>query len=201
MALVPQGGNTGMVAGATPPEDGSALILSLRRMNQVRAIDAEAGIAVAEAGVILANLHAAAAEVGPALSADARRAGAAAPSAGSSRPMPAARRCCASGRCARWSLGVEAVLADGSVHDGLSGLKKDNRGYSLDQLLVGSEGTLGIITAARLAAGAGDQRPRRRLARPGQPRAMRSTCCASWSAAPAMSRASRSCPPTACSWS
>src|SRR5690348_9058693 len=56
--LVPQGGNTGMVAGATPPADGSAVLLSLRRMNRVRAIDAEGRSAVAEAGVILADLHA-----------------------------------------------------------------------------------------------------------------------------------------------
>ncbi|HVL29202.1 MAG TPA: FAD-binding oxidoreductase, partial [Sphingomicrobium sp.] len=64
VALVPQGGNTGMVAGATPPDDGSAVILSLRRMNRIRSLDAVAGVAVAEAGVILANLHAAAAAAG-----------------------------------------------------------------------------------------------------------------------------------------
>ena len=57
--LVPQGGNTGMVAGATPPEDGSALILSLRRMNRLRSISAEANVAIAEAGMILADLHSA----------------------------------------------------------------------------------------------------------------------------------------------
>src|SRR5215213_4998507 len=62
--LVPQGGNTSMVAGATPPEDGSALILSLRRMNALRSISAEANLAVAEAGMILADLHDRAAEVG-----------------------------------------------------------------------------------------------------------------------------------------
>src|SRR5438270_4063051 len=62
--LVPQGGNTGMAAGATPPADGSALILSLRRMNRIRSISAENRIAVAEAGVILATLHDAAHEVG-----------------------------------------------------------------------------------------------------------------------------------------
>ena len=62
--LVPQGGNTSMVGGATPPEDGSALILSLRRMNRLRSISAEANLAVAEAGMILADLHDEAAEVG-----------------------------------------------------------------------------------------------------------------------------------------
>ena len=147
--LVPQGGNTGMVAGATPPADGSALILSLRRMNRIRSLDPEGNVAVVEAGVILANLHSAAEEQG-------RR-----------FPLTLGARgsCTVGGLCATNAggtqvlrfgtmralvLGVEAVLADGSIHDGLGGLKKDNRGYSLDQLLVGSEGTLGVITAAAL---------------------------------------------------
>ena len=72
--LVPQGGNTSMVGGATPPADGSALILSLRRMDRLRSISAADGLAVAEAGMILANLHARADEVGHALSADPGRA-------------------------------------------------------------------------------------------------------------------------------
>jgi len=149
IALVPQGGNTGMVAGATPPEDGSALILSLRRMNRIRALDAEGGVAIAEAGVILANLHAAAEEADRRfpLTLGARGSctigGLAATNAGGTQVLRF-------GTMRSLVLGVEAVLADGTVHDGLSGLKKDNRGYSLDQLLVGSEGTLGIITAAAL---------------------------------------------------
>ena len=65
--------------------------------------------------------------------------------------------------------GVEAVLPDGSIHDGLSGLKKDNRGYNLDQLLIGAEGTLGVITARRAAAGAGGRRALRRLGRHDSP--------------------------------
>ena len=147
--LVPQGGNTGMVAGATPPEDGSALLLSLRRLNRIRSIDADGGTAIAEAGVILANLHAAAAEVGRRfpLTLGARGSctvgGLAATNAGGTQVLRF-------GTMRALVLGVEAVLPDGMVHDGLSGLKKDNRGYSLDQLLVGSEGTLGIITAAAL---------------------------------------------------
>jgi FAD/FMN-containing dehydrogenase len=149
MPLVPQGGNTGMVAGATPPEDGSALLLSLRRMNQIRSIDAQAGIAVAEAGVILATLHAAANDVDRRfpLTLGARGSctigGLIATNAGGTQVLRF-------GTMRSLVLGVEAVLADGTLHDGLSGLKKDNRGYSLDQLLVGSEGTLGIITAAAL---------------------------------------------------
>jgi FAD/FMN-containing dehydrogenase len=147
--LVPQGGNTGMVAGATPPEDGSALLLSLRRMNRIRSIDADAGVAVAEAGVILANLHAAASEAGRRfpLTLGARGSctvgGLVATNAGGTQVLRF-------GTMRSLVLGVEAVLADGSIHDGLSGLKKDNRGYNLDQLLVGSEGTLGIVTAAAL---------------------------------------------------
>jgi FAD/FMN-containing dehydrogenase len=149
VALVPQGGNTGMVAGATPPDDGSAVILSLRRMNRIRSLDAVAGVAVAEAGVILANLHAAAAAAGRRfpLTLGARGSctigGLVATNAGGTQVLRF-------GTMRALVLGVEAVLPDGSVHDGLSGLKKDNRGYSLDQLLIGSEGTLGIVTAAAL---------------------------------------------------
>jgi FAD/FMN-containing dehydrogenase len=147
--LVPQGGNTGMVAGATPPEDGSALLLSLRRLNRLRSLDAEANVAVAEAGVILANLHAAAEAAGRRfpLTLGARGSctigGLAATNAGGTQVLRF-------GTMRSLVLGVEAVLPDGTVHDGLSGLKKDNRGYSLDQLLVGSEGTLGVVTAAAL---------------------------------------------------
>jgi FAD/FMN-containing dehydrogenase len=147
--LVPQGGNTGMVAGATPPENGSALLLSLRRMAKIRVLDAEAGMAIAEAGVILANLHAAADEVGRRfpLTLGARGSctigGLIATNAGGTQVLRF-------GTMRALVQGVEAVLADGTIHDGLSGLKKDNRGYNLDQLLIGSEGTLGIITAAAL---------------------------------------------------
>ena len=145
--LVPQGGNTSMVGGATPPADGSALILSLRRMNRLRSI--EAGMAVADAGMILADLHARAAEMDQRfpLTLGARGSctvgGLAATNAGGTQVLKF-------GTMRSLVLGVEAVLPDGSIHDGLSGLKKDNRGYNLDQLLVGSEGTLGIITAVAL---------------------------------------------------
>ena len=145
--LVPQGGNTSMVGGATPPADGSALILSLRRMNRLRSIDA--GMAVADAGMILADVHDQAGEAGQRfpLTLGARGSctvgGLAATNAGGTQVLKF-------GTMRSLVLGVEAVLPDGSIHDGLSGLKKDNRGYNLDQLLVGSEGTLGIITAVAL---------------------------------------------------
>ena len=147
--LVPQGGNTGMVAGATPPGDGSAVILSLRRINRIRAIDPASRLAVAEAGVILETLHEAAAEQGlrfP-LTIGSRGSctigGLASTNAGGTQVLKF-------GMMRALVAGVEAVLPDGSIHDGLTGLKKDNRGYSLDQLLIGAEGTLGVITAVAL---------------------------------------------------
>ena len=147
--LVPQGGNTGMAAGATPPADGSALLLSMRRMNRIRSISADNRLAMAEAGVLLATLHEAAHEVGMRfpLTLGARGSctigGLASTNAGGTQVLKF-------GTMRSLIAGVEAVLPDGSVHNGLSGLKKDNRGYSLDQLLIGAEGTLGVITAAAL---------------------------------------------------
>jgi FAD/FMN-containing dehydrogenase len=147
--LVPQGGNTGMAAGATPPADGSALLLSLRRMNRIRSVSAENRLAVAEAGVILATLHDAAHEVGMRfpLTLGARGSctigGLTSTNAGGTQVLKF-------GTMRSLVAGVEAVLPDGSVHNGLSGLKKDNRGYSLDQLLIGAEGTLGVVTAVAL---------------------------------------------------
>ena len=147
--LVPQGGNTSMVAGATPPEDGTALILSLRRMNALRSISAEANLAVAEAGMILADLHEKAAEVKRRfpLTLGSRGSctigGLIATNAGGTQVLRF-------GTMRSLVAGLEAVLPDGSIHDGLTALKKDNRGYSLDHLLIGSEGTLGVITAAAL---------------------------------------------------
>jgi FAD/FMN-containing dehydrogenase len=147
--LVPQGGNTSMVGGATPPPDGSALILSLRRMNRLRSISAEHNVAVAEAGMILADLHEQAAAVGRRfpLTLGARGSctigGLVSTNAGGTQVLRF-------GTMRALVAGLEAVLPDGSVHDGLSGLKKDNRGYSLDQLLIGAEGTIGVVTAAAL---------------------------------------------------
>jgi FAD/FMN-containing dehydrogenase len=149
VALVPQGGNTSMVGGATPPADGSALILSLRRMNRIRSIDAEAGLAVAEAGVILSQMHDAAEAEGRRfpLSLGAKGSatigGLVSTNAGGTQVLRF-------GTMRSLVAGVEAVLPDGSLHNGLAALKKDNRGYDLDHLLVGAEGTLGVITAATL---------------------------------------------------
>ncbi|MGN6269543.1 MAG: FAD-binding oxidoreductase [Sphingomonas sp.] len=147
--LVPQGGNTSMVGGATPPADGSAFILSTRRMSRIRSIAPEANLAVAEAGVILADLHEAAEAAG-------RRFPLTLGSRGSATIGGLVSTNAGGTQVLRWGTmralvaGVEAVLPDGSIHDGLSALKKDNRGYDLDQLLIGAEGTLGVVTAATL---------------------------------------------------
>lgn len=147
--LVPQGGNTSMVGGATPPEDGSALILSLRRLNHIRSIDPAAGLAVAEAGVVLETLHAAAEERGMRfpLTLGARGSatigGLVSTNAGGTQVLRF-------GTMRALVAGIEAVLPDGELYDGLSPLKKDNRGYDIRELLVGAEGTLGVVTAATL---------------------------------------------------
>src|SRR3954453_6023269 len=170
--LVPQGGNTGMAAGATPPPDGSAVLLSMRRMNRIRSMSAEDQLAVADAGVVLATLHDAAHEAGMRfpLTLGARGSctigGLTSTNAGGTQVLKF-------GTMRSLVAGVEAVLPDGSVHNGLGGLKKDNRGYSLDQLLIGAEGTLGVVTAVavrlvpaiigRAVAWAGLENPERAL--------------------------------------
>ena len=145
--LVPQGGNSSMVGGATPPADGSALIVSLRRMNRIRSLDP--GHAVAEAGVILETLHHAAADTGQRFPLTLGARGSAT-IGGLTSTNAGGTQVLRFGTMRGLVEGVEAVLPDGRVHDGLAGLKKDNRGPSFDQLLVGAEGTLGIITAVRL---------------------------------------------------
>ncbi|RJF90854.1 FAD-binding oxidoreductase [Sphingomonas cavernae] len=147
--LVPQGGNSSMVGGATPPADGSALILSLRRMNRIRSISSDDGVVVAEAGVILANLHDAVAQRGMRFpltlggKGSATVGGLVSTNAGGTQVLRF-------GTMRALTLGIEAILPDGSRFDGLNPLKKDNRGYDIRHLLVGAEGTLGIITAASL---------------------------------------------------
>ncbi|MGE5722708.1 MAG: FAD-binding oxidoreductase [Sphingomonadales bacterium] len=149
VALVPQGGNTSMVGGATPGPAGDSILLSLRRMNRIRSISAASNSAVCEAGVILSNLHDASAEVGRrfplslAAKGSATIGGLVSTNAGGTQVLRF-------GTMRGLVQGLEAVLPDGSVFDGLSPLKKDNRGYDLRQLLIGAEGTLGVVTAASL---------------------------------------------------
>lgn len=149
IALVPQGGNTSMVGGATPPADGRAVILSLRRMNRIRAISARDNLAVCEAGLILSNLHDAAAAVGRRFPLSLGAKGSAtvggliSTNAGGTQVLR-------HGTMRALVAGLEAVLPDGTIYDGLSPLKKDNRGPDVKGLLIGAEGTMGVITAAVL---------------------------------------------------
>ncbi|MBA2920061.1 FAD-binding protein [Sphingomonas sp. MAH-20] len=147
--IVPQGGNTSMVGGAVPDGTGTALVLSLRRMNRVRRLDAAAGLATVEAGVILSELHdiARGEHMRFPLSLGAKGSatigGLCSTNAGGTQVLRF-------GTMRSLVLGLEAVLPDGSVLDSLAPLKKDNRGPDLKQLLIGAEGTLGVITAATL---------------------------------------------------
>ena len=145
IALVPQGGNSGMVAGATPDTTGNSLLLSLRRMNHILTVDAGAGQAVAEAGVILQSFHEALAGHGCRFpltlggKGSATLGGLVSTNAGGTQVLR-------HGNMRNLVLGLEAVLPDGSIYDGLAPLKKDNRGYDIKQLLIGGEGTIGIVT-------------------------------------------------------
>jgi FAD/FMN-containing dehydrogenase len=147
--IVPQGGNTGLSGGATPDDRGTAILLSLKRLDRVRAIDPLNNSMVAEAGCILANLQQAASEADRlfplSLSAEGtcQIGGNLATNAGGLNVLRfgTARDLC---------LGLEVVLPDGTLLSSLSALRKDNTGYDLKQMFIGSEGTLGIITAAAL---------------------------------------------------
>lgn len=147
--IVPQGGNTGLSGGATPDDGGKAIVLALKRMNRIRSLDAANNSLVAEAGCILADLHQAASDADRlfplSLSAEGscQIGGNLATNAGGINVLRF-------GNARDLCLGLEAVLPDGSLFSNLSGLRKDNTGYDLKQLLIGSEGTLGVITAAAL---------------------------------------------------
>jgi FAD/FMN-containing dehydrogenase len=149
VALVPQGGNTGLVGGGIPAADGSAVLLSTRRMNRIRRVDASGQLLVAEAGAVLADVHAAAAAAGFAfpLSLGAKGSatigGLAATNAGGVQVLR-------HGTMRALVAGLEAVLPDGSILNQLHGLVKDNSGLDLKQMLIGAEGTLGVITALAL---------------------------------------------------
>jgi FAD/FMN-containing dehydrogenase len=147
--IVPQGGNSGMSGGATPDSSGAALLVSLRRMNAIRALIPQTGTALCEAGVILQTLQEAADVQGLRFpltlggKGSATIGGLIATNAGGTQVLR-------HGSMRAQVLGIEAVLADGSIYSALTPLKKDNRGFDLKQLFIGSEGTLGIITAATL---------------------------------------------------
>ncbi len=149
VALVPQGGNTGLVGGGTPFEHGAELLLSLTRLNRIRAVDPIDDTLVAEAGVTLAGVQAAAAAVDRlypvslASQGSCTIGGNVATNAGGIHVLRY-------GMTREQVLGLEVVLPDGRLWNGLRSLRKDNTGYDLKQLFIGSEGTLGVVTAACL---------------------------------------------------
>jgi len=149
IAMVPRGGNTGLVGGQCVLKPRQEVIISLERMRAIRRVDAKGASLIAEAGCPLARVQEAAAEAGLrfpmslASEGTATIGGNIATNAGGTLTVRY-------GNMRRQVLGLEVVLADGRVLDGLEGLRKDNSGYDLDQLFVGSEGTLGIVTAASL---------------------------------------------------
>ena len=147
--IVPQGGNSGMSGGATPDESGTSVLLSLRRMDAIRDFDVAAQQITCDAGVVLQTLHDTAEERGLRFpltlggKGSATVGGLISTNAGGTQVLR-------HGTMRAQVLGIEAVLADGEIFSGLVPLKKDNRGFDLKQMLIGSEGTLGIITAATL---------------------------------------------------
>ncbi len=149
VAVVPQGGNTSLCAGSIPDDTGTQIILSLARMNRIRSVDAANFSMEVEAGCILQNVQKAAEESDRyfALSLGAEGScqigGNLATNAGGVNVVRY-------GTARAQVLGLEAVLADGTVVSSLRSLRKDTAGYDLKQLFIGSEGTLGIITAATL---------------------------------------------------
>ncbi|MEJ6022625.1 FAD-binding oxidoreductase [Ramlibacter sp. PS4R-6] len=148
-SLVPQGGNTGMVVGATPDESGTQVVLSLTRMNAIRGVDAGNLTMTVEAGCVLQAVQDAAEKAGflfplsLAAEGSCTIGGNLATNAGGTQVVRY-------GNARELCLGLEVVNAQGDVWNGLAGLRKDNTGYDLRDLFIGSEGTLGVITAATL---------------------------------------------------
>jgi FAD/FMN-containing dehydrogenase len=149
IAIVPQGGNTGLCGGATPDASGRAIVLSLRRLDRIRAIDTDNDTIEVEAGCVLQTVQQAAREAGRlfplslAAEGSCTIGGNLATNAGGTQVLRY-------GNMRELALGLEVVTADGEVWHGLRGLRKDNTGYDLRDLFIGSEGTLGVITAATL---------------------------------------------------
>ena len=147
IALVPQGGNTGLAGGATPDTSGAQAVVSLARLNRVRGLDPHNNTITVEAGVILAEVQARAQEAGRlfplslAAEGSCTIGGNLATNAGGTGVLRY-------GNARELCLGLEVVTPQGEIWDGLRGLRKDNTGYDLRDLFIGAEGTLGIITAA-----------------------------------------------------
>ncbi|APW39856.1 hydroxyacid dehydrogenase [Rhodoferax koreense] len=147
--LVPQGGNTGLMGGATPDAGGQAVLLSLGRLNQVLAIDTDNDTITVESGCVLATVQQAAFDAGRLFPLSLGSEGSCT-IGGNLGTNAGGTQVLRYGNMRELTLGLEVVTAEGKIWHGLRGLRKDNTGYALRDLYIGSEGTLGIITAATL---------------------------------------------------
>ncbi|HEY0290825.1 MAG TPA: FAD-binding oxidoreductase [Hansschlegelia sp.] len=147
--IVPQGGNTGLVGGQTPDGSGSALVLSTSRLNRIREVDADENLMIVEAGVTLASAQDAARNADRLFPLSLGSEGSCTVG-GNIATNAGGVGVLAYGAMRDLVLGVEAVLPDGRIWSGLRRLRKDNTGYDLKHLFIGSEGTLGVVTAAVL---------------------------------------------------
>jgi len=148
-AIVPQGGNTGLVAGSVPDASGQQIVLSLQRMNSVRAIDPDNLTMTVDAGCILQNLQDAAEKAGYLFPLSMAAQGSCT-IGGNLGTNAGGTQVVRYGNTRELCLGLEVVTPRGEIWHGLTGLRKDNTGYDLRHLMIGSEGTLGVITAATL---------------------------------------------------
>jgi len=146
-SIVPQGGNTGLVVGSVPDESGQQVVLSLQRMNQVRALDPANLTVVAEAGCILQSVQEHVEKAGYLFPLSLAAEGSCT-LGGNLGTNAGGTQVVRYGNTRELCLGLEVVTAQGEIWHGLSGLRKDNTGYDLRNLMIGSEGTLGVITAA-----------------------------------------------------
>lgn len=149
LSIVPQGGNTGLVVGSTPDDSGHQIVLSLQRLNALRSLDADNLTMTVEAGCILQNVQQRAQEAGLLFPLSLAAEGTCT-IGGNLGCNAGGTQVLRYGNTRDLCLGLEVVNAQGEVWHGLSGLRKDNTGYDLRDLFIGSEGTLGIITAATL---------------------------------------------------
>jgi FAD/FMN-containing dehydrogenase len=149
LSIVPQGGNTGMSGGSIPPAGTPNVVLCLDRLNAIRALDATGNTVVAEAGCTLAALQEAAEAAGRLFPLSLGSEGSC-QIGGNISTNAGGTAVLRFGNMRELVLGLEVVLPDGAVWNGLRALRKDNTGYDLKQLFIGAEGTLGIITAASL---------------------------------------------------
>ena len=149
IAIVPQGGNTGLVVGSIPDKTGTQIVLSLQRMNRVRALDPENMTLTVEAGCILQQVQETAVQAGLMFPLSLAAEGSCT-IGGNLSTNAGGTQVLRYGNARELCLGLEVVTAQGEIWNGLSGLRKDNTGYDLRHLMMGSEGTLGVITAATL---------------------------------------------------